>query len=123
MREPNKKRTHINYLRKFRRARGLKAKDVTAILGLRSASTLSRWENGVTLPDSISLMRLAALYRTFVDALFPEVARDLRRELRTHEHDLQTPAWALRDAPRQIDIESTRVKSNIESISRTGRNQ
>ncbi|MFA6054490.1 MAG: helix-turn-helix transcriptional regulator [Thermodesulfovibrionales bacterium] len=53
-----------NCLRKYRRARGFKQKDVARILGLRGTSMISRWEKGGCLPDSLNILRLSILYRT-----------------------------------------------------------
>lgn len=116
MREPNKNRTHINYLRKFRRARGLKRRDVAAILGVRDLGTITRWETGKAMPSVMNLLRLSALYRTFADALFPEMARDLKNDLQLREKRAAELA-RLSGAPRTVDIESIRINSNIESKS------
>jgi len=70
-----------NCLRKYRKARGLKQKEVAEILGLKSASLISRWEKGISLPSPINLFRLAVLYRTMVDALFIDLIRLLRKDL------------------------------------------
>ena len=70
-----------NCLRKYRKARGLKQKEVAEILGLKNASLISRWEKGISLPNSINLFKLAALYRTLVDALFIDLLRFLKQEL------------------------------------------
>ena len=51
------------------------------ILGLKSASIISRWEKGVCLPNPMNLFRLAVLYRTMVDALFIDLIRVLRKDL------------------------------------------
>ena len=59
-----------NCLRRYMRAAGFKQKDVACILGLKSASMISRWENGLCLPKLQSLFKLAILYRTMVDTLF-----------------------------------------------------
>ncbi|MCX6774594.1 MAG: helix-turn-helix transcriptional regulator [DPANN group archaeon] len=70
-----------NCLRKYRRAAGFKQKDVACILGLKSASMISRWENGLCLPKLQSLFKLAILYRTMVDALFIDLRILLREEI------------------------------------------
>jgi len=64
-----KKSHNLNRLRKYRKARGLTQRDVARILRLADASSLSRWEHGVCLPSVMNMFRLAALYRTLVDAL------------------------------------------------------
>lgn len=74
-----------NCLRKYRKARGLKQKDVARILQLKSTSMISRWESGVCLPDTLNLLKLFVLYRTFVDALLFDLVRTLRDELQSRE--------------------------------------
>jgi len=70
-----------NCLRRYRKARGLKQRDVAEVLGLKSASMISRWERGVCVPSPLNLFRLAVLYRTMADALFIDLLRALRTEL------------------------------------------
>jgi transcriptional regulator with XRE-family HTH domain len=70
-----------NSLRKYRRLRGLKQGDVAKILGLKSTSMISRWEQGVRLPDTLNVLRLSVMYRTVVEALFIDRMRLLREEL------------------------------------------
>jgi len=74
-----------NHLRRFRKARGLSQRDVSRILGLVSTSMISRWEKGSCLPQSLNLFRLAAVYRTMVDALYVDLLRSIREELRSRE--------------------------------------
>jgi transcriptional regulator with XRE-family HTH domain len=74
-----------NSLRKYRRASGLREKDVAEILGLNSASQVSRWERGVCLPRPLTMFRLAILYRTMVDGLFIDLRRALINDLRKRE--------------------------------------
>lgn len=74
-----------NCLRRYRRARGLKQKEVARILGLKSTSMISRWEKGVCLPRPLTMFKLAILYRTMVDALFIDLRRTLINELRKRE--------------------------------------
>ena len=77
-----------NYLKKYRRIRGLKQKDVAKILGIKSASIISRWEKGVCLPNTLNLFRLSILYRTMSDALFIDLMRDLRDDFRKREEKI-----------------------------------
>ena len=89
-----------NCLRKYRRARGLKQREAARILGLSDSSLVSRWEQGAQLPSTVNLFKLAAVYRTLVDALYIDVLRDIRAEVRRRErrilnreqHDSQTPS-------------------------------
>jgi len=74
-----------NCLRKYRKARGLKQQDVAEILGIKSASMISRWEMGVCLPDTLNVFKLAIIYRTMVDALFIDQLRELREHILERE--------------------------------------
>jgi transcriptional regulator with XRE-family HTH domain len=88
-----KKKTRLifNQLRKYRKARGLKQRDAARILGLADGSSISKWERGVRLPSATQMFRLAALYRTLVDALFIDVLRTIREEIHGLEADLLQP--------------------------------
>lgn len=74
-----------NQLRRYRRTRALRQKDVAVILELKSTSMISRWEQGRCLPSSINLFRLAVIYRTMVDALFYEFKSRLGEEISKRE--------------------------------------
>ena len=77
-----------NLLKKYRRVRGLRQKDVAMILDLRSPSRISRWEKGLCLPSLTNALRLAAVYRVMVDAIFPDILRSLRKELKKQEDEV-----------------------------------
>ena len=87
-----------NCLRKYRKASGLKQREAARILGLADSSLVSRWEQGTRLPSAVNLFKLAAVYRTLVDALYIEGLQDIRAEVRGRErrilkheqHDSQT---------------------------------
>lgn len=89
-----------NCLRKYRKARGLKQYEAARILGLTDSSILSRWEQGIRLPNTVNLFKLAAVYGTLVNALYIDVLRDIRENVRRRErrilkhkqHDFQTPS-------------------------------
>jgi transcriptional regulator with XRE-family HTH domain len=76
----------------------LKQRDAARILGLSDSSLVSRWEQGARLPSTVNLFKLAAVYRTLVDALYIDLLRDVRAEVRRRErrilkreqHDSQT---------------------------------
>ena len=76
-----------NLLRKYRKVKGLKEKDVARLLGLRSPSRISRWEKGACLPSLASALRLAGLYGVMVDALFSDLSDSLRKEIRTRGNE------------------------------------
>jgi len=85
----NKTKSKIpNCLRKYRRIRGLRQKEVARILGIKSASVISRWEKGVCMPNTLNLFRISILYRTMGDALFIDLVKELRDELRKREEKI-----------------------------------
>jgi DNA-binding XRE family transcriptional regulator len=83
-------RPHFNQLRKYRKARGLSQVDAAHILGFADGSRISRWERGQCLPTTINLFRLAAAYKTMVDALYIDVLREIRNEVQTREQQVLT---------------------------------
>jgi transcriptional regulator with XRE-family HTH domain len=50
-----------NRLKRFRKEKGLAQKDVARILGVKSSSMISRWERGASLPETLNVLKLAAL--------------------------------------------------------------
>ena len=74
-----------NSLKRYRRARGLRQKDVAVILELKNTSMISRWEKGIFLPNTINIFKLAIIYRTMVDALFPDLLMTLRSDIQKRE--------------------------------------
>ncbi|MEA1964924.1 MAG: helix-turn-helix transcriptional regulator [Candidatus Aerophobetes bacterium] len=88
----NKKKNSLkripNSLRKYRRARGLKQKDVAEILGLKSTSIISRWERGFVLPKPGNIFKLATLYRTMTDALFMDLLRSVKEDIHEKEEEI-----------------------------------
>jgi len=83
-----KRRLIIHSLRKHRKARGLKQKDVACILGLKTSSMISRWENGLCLPKPENMFKLAVLYRTMADVLFIDLRRLLQKQIYKAEEEL-----------------------------------
>jgi len=77
-----------NSLRKYRKMRGLKQKDVAEILGLKSTSIISRWERGFVLPKPMNIFKLTALYRTMTDALFIDLLRSVKNDIYKKEEEI-----------------------------------
>jgi len=74
-----------NCLRKHRKARGFKQKDVAKIIGIKDASIISRWENGVCLPNVVNAIRLAVIYHVMVDALFIDLRKAIEKDAHKRE--------------------------------------
>lgn len=81
-------RTIPNYLRKYRKVRGLKQAEAARILGLRNSGMISRWEQGKTLPTLLSLFKLSVLYRTMTEGLYGHLYRRIRTDLLKRERDI-----------------------------------
>jgi len=77
-----------NNLRKYRKAIGLKQKDVAKILNLRSAGMICRWEKGVCLPSLVNASKLAGLYCVLVDALFFPLIRLIKRKIMQRQNEV-----------------------------------
>jgi len=78
-----------NNLRRYRKAVGLKQKDVAEILNLKSAGMISRWEKGVCLPSLLNAIKLAGSYSVLVDALFFPLIRMIKRKIMEREEYLR----------------------------------
>ena len=74
-----------NLLRKYRKIKGLKQKEVANILGFKSASRISQWEKGMSIPNFVTVLKLSILYHTMVDSLFIDHLHVLRKEIREKE--------------------------------------
>ena len=78
-----------NNLRRYRKAVGLKQKDVAEILNLKSAGMISRWEKGVCLPSLINVIKLSGIYSVLVDALFFSLIRMIKRKIMERQEYLK----------------------------------
>jgi len=70
-----------NSLSKYRRAKGLTQKEVAKVLGLKEASTISRWERGFRVPKLITAIKLSIIYNTMADGLYLSIRRELKDEI------------------------------------------
>ncbi len=70
-----------NLLLKYRKINGLTQKKVAEILGIHPCE-LSKWEHGLSIPNLVSVFKLAVLYKTMVDGLFMDLLRHLRSEMK-----------------------------------------
>lgn len=58
------------------------------MLGLKSTSMISRWEKGAVLPKPLSIFKLAAIYRTMVDALFIDILKAVKADVFKREEKI-----------------------------------
>jgi len=78
-----------NNLRRYRKAIGLKQKEVAEILNLKSAGMISRWEKGICLPSLTNVIKLSGIYSVLVDALFFPLIRMIKRKIMEREEYLK----------------------------------
>lgn len=64
---------------------GYTQEDVAGLLGYKSASRISKWEKGISMPNVKNLLKLSYLYRTLADQLYYDLSRELRIELHEQE--------------------------------------
>jgi hypothetical protein len=78
-------RTFPNTLKLHRMTAGYTQLQVAALLGLHDSVPLSLWEKGAKLPNTINLIKLSLLYRTYPNELYSDVFLVFREELRAKE--------------------------------------
>jgi transcriptional regulator with XRE-family HTH domain len=81
------RRNFPNRLRMHRKLARYKQKQVTALLGL-NATQLSKWENGVLMPNGINLIKLSIIYCTLPTELYFEYFQELKEQLKPKEWEL-----------------------------------
>jgi transcriptional regulator with XRE-family HTH domain len=80
----NPKRKH-NHLDVYRRRLSFSSRQVAALLGHQTTSTLSNYERGERLPGLVNALRLAIILRVPIEFLFPILYEELRKEIRALE--------------------------------------
>lgn len=76
------RRKHIpNRLFKYRKLAGYSQKDAAHLIGLASATRLSRWERGLAYPSVPNLLKLCVLYSTLPTALYYDLYANYRDEV------------------------------------------
>jgi len=71
-----------NNLRCYRKQAGLQQSQVAEMLGLKSTSLISRWENSFSYPDLTNAFKLAVIYGTTVDALYYGLRESIRDDMK-----------------------------------------
>lgn len=74
-------------LQKFRRGRGITQEELADFIGVTKAS-VSKWENGQSLPDILLLPQLAAYFDVSVDDLLGYQPQLSTEQIRKYYHDL-----------------------------------
>lgn len=73
-----------NRLRIYRIRYGYSQHDLARLLGLRTTSQISQWENGSIMPSATNLFKLSILYRTIPNELYYDFLFILREELKNN---------------------------------------
>lgn len=68
---------------------GYSQRDVAKLLKQKSASSISRWEKGVSLPSVENLLKLSFLYRTLCNELYFDLSLEFRDALHEREKRLK----------------------------------
>lgn len=77
-----------NRLRKYRRLAGFSQRQTAQLLHMHNASSLSRWEKGLSMPKLKYLFQLSLLYRTHPIHLYQEFWQYLKKDLSEKESNL-----------------------------------
>lgn len=86
--DPGMIRPFPNRLRMHRKLRRFKQCEVATMLGLKSATPLSQWENGYKYPSTQHLIDLSNLYRTYPNELYGECFQESIQRIRAAEKKL-----------------------------------
>ncbi|MFA6587593.1 MAG: helix-turn-helix transcriptional regulator [Patescibacteria group bacterium] len=70
-----------NDIRRIRRSRHLRLKDVAILMGQKSVAHISHWEKGRKIPSLTNLFKLAAILGIQPEFLFLELYRQIRKDV------------------------------------------
>ena len=79
-----------NSLRLYRRKNGLSQKDIARLLGYKSSTAVSSYEQGTKSPHLLNLLKLEIINRVPVAYLYWDSYRTLRQEIRRKEELLHS---------------------------------
>jgi transcriptional regulator with XRE-family HTH domain len=71
----------------YRKLMRYSQKQAAGLLDVKT-SQLSKWENGVQMPNGISLIKLSIIYHTLPTELYFEYFQEQRAQLKEKEWDL-----------------------------------
>lgn len=74
------RRTIRNNLRKHRLRMGYEQLEVAYLLGQKSHTRISQWEQGIKKPSLENLLLLSLIYQTLPEELYYELRGELRQE-------------------------------------------
>ncbi len=79
-----------NSIRRYRRYRGLRVRDVAERLGFLNAAHISSWERGKKLPTLRNALRLSAVLQVPIEVLFCDYFNSLRNEIKKRPTNTKT---------------------------------
>lgn len=81
----NSKLSKINYLKLYRRKMGYTQKEVAALLGVKSSTAISNYENNKKSPSLLTLLKLEIILRTPVAFLYKDWYLEFKKQIRDKE--------------------------------------
>lgn len=70
-----------NQIRRYRKKRCLRQRDVAKLLGVKQACDIYRWETGQKLPSLINALKLSAALKCPVELLFSDHYKQIQQEM------------------------------------------
>lgn len=70
-----------NQIRRYRKQRHFKLKDVALLMGLKSQANLSHLESGRKKASLITALKLSAVLKCPVEFLYPDLFNSIRKEV------------------------------------------
>lgn len=70
-----------NQLRRYRKKRYLRQRDVSDRMGLKQASDIHRWEKGVKMPSLINALKLSAALKCPVELLYSDHYKQIQKDM------------------------------------------
>lgn len=70
-----------NHIRRYRKQRNLRMRDVARLVGIRDGPHISQWESGSRTPTLESALKLSAALGCPVEVLFSDHFREIREEV------------------------------------------
>lgn len=79
-----------NQIRRYRKKRYLRQRDVADRLGLKNNTDLYRWETGQTVPSLMNAMKLSVALNCPVEILYLEHFKQIQKEMYPEKSNQKT---------------------------------
>lgn len=77
----NLKTIRRNQIRRYRKERYLRQRDVARLLKLKQSCDIYRWETGKKIPSLLNALKLSAALKCPVELLFLDHYKEIREEM------------------------------------------